>query len=269
MKRAGRRRRLPGELDAVHPNAGTRALYRKRLERLIAEMNRSVKHWVRTVFDLNKPVMVEIAADTAAADLAAAMRDLSALWLRRFDRGAEELAAWFATDASQRSDYALRQILRKAGFSVRFQITPAMRDILEATVQANVALIKSIPREYLTQVEGMVMRSVQTGRDIGGLTKQIQQQFGVTKRRAALIAKDQNNKATSAMQKARQLELNLYRGVWIHSGGGKEPRPKHVAVDGQEFDIRKGMKVGDKGQWVMPGEEINCRCVWRAVVPGF
>lgn len=263
-----RRRRRRGEIDAVHPNAGTRALYRKRLDILIREMHRSVLHWVRTVYGENEPKMA-MDATTVAQDLAQAMRDLSNIWLRRFDRGAAELAEWFSSDSAQRTDASLRAVLRRAGFTVRFTMTPAARDIIEATVAANVALIRSIPQQYLTQVEGMVMRSVQTGRDIGGLTREIEREYGVSRRRAALIARDQNNKATSAIQKARQVELGLTKGVWIHSGGGKEPRPKHVAASGQEFDLKKGMKVGDKGQWVMPGEEINCRCVWRAVVPGF
>lgn len=266
-----RRRRRHGEIDAVHPNAGTRALYRKRLDVLIREMHRSVLHWVRTVYRENEPVMTAEMAldDTPARDLAQAMRDLSDRWLFRFDRGAKELAAWFAADAATRTDAQLRAVLQRAGFSVRFRMTPAARDIIEATVQANVALIKSIPQQYLTQVEGMVMRSVQTGRDIGGLTREIEREFGVSRRRAAFIAKDQNNKASSAIQKARQLELGIQRGVWIHSGGDKEPRPKHLAASGEEFDLNKGMKVGDKGNWVMPGEEPGCTCVWRAMVPGF
>ena len=34
-------------LRAVHPNAGVRIAYRKRLDNLIAEMQRSVVWWVR------------------------------------------------------------------------------------------------------------------------------------------------------------------------------------------------------------------------------
>ena len=37
-------------LRAVHPNAGVRIAYRKRLDNLIAEMQRSVVWWVRAAY---------------------------------------------------------------------------------------------------------------------------------------------------------------------------------------------------------------------------
>jgi len=63
-------------------------------------------------------------------------------------------------------------------------MTAAMRDVVDATIHANVALIKSIPSQYFDQVEGIVMRGVQTGRDVGQVTKDLEGRLGVTKRRA-------------------------------------------------------------------------------------
>lgn len=204
-----------------------------------------------------------------AAELQKAIDELADRWLARFDEAAPDLARYFATATRKRSDAQLMAALDKSGITVNFKMTPAVRDVARATVEQNVQLIRTIPQQYLAGVQGDVMRSVQTGRDIGQLAKSLQHKYGVTKRRAAFIARDQNNKATSAIQKARQLDLGLERGIWMHSTGGKEPRPKHVRADGEEFDLQKGMKVGDDGGWVMPGEEPNCRCVWRAVIPGF
>jgi SPP1 gp7 family putative phage head morphogenesis protein len=204
-----------------------------------------------------------------AREFQRAMRALAERWNLKFENIAPDLARWFAMSSRRQTERSLKAILAKGGYSVSFRMTAAARDILAATVNANVGLIKSIPQEYLTQVEGMVMRSVQTGRDLGQLTRDLQRQYHVSRKRAAFIARDQNNKATSAIQKARQLELGLNEGIWMHSGGGKEPRPKHVRASGTRFKLTKGLKIGDKGQWVMPGEEINCRCVWRAVIPGF
>jgi hypothetical protein len=74
-------------------------------------------------------------------------------------------------------------------------------------------------------IEGLVMRSVQTGRDLGQLMKDLQEQFGVTRRRAAFVARDQNNKATASMTRARQHEPGITQAIWVHSGAGKHPRP--------------------------------------------
>ena len=92
--------------------------------------------------------------------------------------------------------------------------------------QENVSLIKSIASQFHTQVEGMVMRSVTEGRDLSALTKDLQKRFGVTKDRAAFIALDQNNKATSAIQRERQTALGIEEGIWMHSHAGKVPNSR-------------------------------------------
>lgn len=250
------RRRDEVVLHAVRPNVGVEAMYRRRLRKLIDEMHASIAYWIEAAYKANEPAM---AADEAPyAALRAALRKLRARWQRNFNQAAEDLARYFAKDVADRSDAALRSILRRGGFSVKFTMTPAARDIIGATVAENVSLIKSIPQQYLKDVEGAVMRSVQTGRDLGSLTKELQRSYGVTYRRAALIARDQNNKATSAMQAARQKELGITEAIWQHSHAGKVPRPSHVKMDGRRYDVAKGMWDPDEGKFIWPGELINC-----------
>lgn len=269
LRNAAARRKKGGSvtLRPLHPNVGLRVVYRRKLDALIKAMNDSVVYWLRAAFRADPPRMALDALP--AKELQAAVRDLSRRWERNFDEAAPALAEWFARSNRKRTDASLRAILKKGGFSVEFRMTPAARDILQATVNANVGLIKSIPSEYLTQVEGMVMRSVQTGRDLGQLTKDLERQYGVTRRRAALIARDQNNKATSAIQKARQVELGITEAIWMHSGGGKKPRPTHVKNDGERYDVTKGWYDPAVRKRIWPGELINCRCVARSVIPGF
>jgi hypothetical protein len=205
---------------------------------------------------------------TAAERIAEAFAKLSKRWQRKFDEAAPRLARWFATAASKRSDITLQRILRDGGFSVRFTMTPAARDIIDAAVAENVSLIRSIPQEYLTQVEGAVMRSVRQGRDLGPLAKELRSQYGVTKRRAALIARDQNNKATADMTRARQVEKG-YKAIWRHSHAGKVPRRTHVANDGKTYDPVKGWYDPDEKKLIWPGTLINCRCFSQTIIPGF
>jgi SPP1 gp7 family putative phage head morphogenesis protein len=237
------------------------------LEKLIDEMHDSVLYWLGAAYKANEP---KIAQDKAipATVLEVAIRKLAKRWLKRFDDAADALAEYFSQRMIDRSDNALKSILKKAGFTVKFRMTQAAKDVLQATVNQNVGLIKSIPQDYFNEVQGLVMRSVQTGRDLGQLTKDLTQRYDITKKRAALIARDQNNKATSAIHRARQVELGITQAIWRHSGGGKHPRPKHVAADGKKYDVNKGLPIGDQGQYVFPGEEINCRCVSISVIPG-
>lgn len=255
----------PKTARAVRPNVGTRTLYQRKLERLVDEMANSVQYWILATY---RAEVTPLAQDASPARvLAEAMRKLSKRWLRKFDKLSLELAQWFAKDASARSDAALMSSLRDAGFTVRYQPTRGMQNATQAIVQENVALIKSIPEQYLKNVEGAVMRSVATGRDLGSLAAYLERQHGVTKRRAAFIARDQNNKATSALNTVRQLDLGIEKGVWRHSGAGKVPRPTHVAESGKTFDLRKGAFI--EGEWIRPGEKPNCRCTWSPVIPGF
>jgi uncharacterized protein with gpF-like domain len=225
-------------LPAVHPNVGLEAAYRRRLRALVEEMHRSFDYWLKAAYRRNEPAIAQ--DEVPAAELQKAIDELTKQWRRRFKEGSIDLAKWFATKASRRSDDALRAILRRSGISVEFQMSPAMRDILRATIEQNVSLIKSIPEQYLTQVQGAVMRSVQTGRDLGSLAKELEEHYGVTRRRAAIIARSQNNLATSSMTAARQNEVGITKCKWLHSHGGKEPRRTHVAESGKEYNPAVG-----------------------------
>lgn len=249
-------------LRPVHPNVGIQAAYRKRLDALIAEMNDSILYWIGAAYK-----KTGIAQDeSATAMLRRALRKVSKQWQDRFDEGADDLARWLAQKTKSYSDIALASILKDAGFAVEFKMTSAMNDAYQAVIGENVNLIKSIASEHLTQVETLVMQSVQTGRDLGTLSKELQARYGVTKRRAALIARDQNNKATATVTRVRQQGLGITTAIWKHSHAGKTPRPSHLKADGQEYEIAKGMFLD--GKWVWPGTEINCRCVSRSVIPG-
>lgn len=264
------RSRLP---PPVRSNAGIEAAYRKRLLRLIDDMHRSLTYWLRAAYRKREPHSATLmAADASpAVTLRDAMRRLTRYWMRKFDDAASGLAGYFATTAFRRSDATLSAILNRGGFSVKFRMGRAANDVLQAAVAENVGLIKSIAQQHLSRVEGDVMRSVQTGRDLEQLVGDLERNYGVTRRRAELIARDQNNKATATIIRVRQAELGITEAVWVHSGGGKEPRPSHLKAgrDRVRYDVKKGWYDPDEDRYVFPGELINCRCVSRPVIPGF
>jgi SPP1 gp7 family putative phage head morphogenesis protein len=230
-------------------------------------MDRSIGYWITAAYRKNAPSLAQ--DELPVETLRRAIRALTRRWQAKFNDLAGDLASYFAQSVSQRSDAALKAALKRGGFTVDFKMTRAQRDVLNAVTHENVALIKSIPAQHLQKVEGLVMRSVSTGRDLGTLSKELQAQFGVTKRRAALLSRDQNNKATAALTRARQIEIGITEAVWQHSSAGKVPRPAHVAMNGKTYDVKEGMWDRDEKKFVFPGELINCRCVSRAVVKGF
>ena len=256
-------------LRPVHPNAGIRAAYRKKLLALVDEMLDSYLYWVRAAYRRNPPEMAM--DDVPARELEKALAGLAKRWEKNFDTASKELAKYFATKVEKRSSAALQGILKRGGFTVEFKMSAALRDVMTATVAENVSLIKSIAPQFHSQVSVMVMQSVSAGRDLAPLTRQLQKQFGVTRRRAELIARDQNNKATAQITRARYVDLGIQKAVWLHSGGGKTKRPTHVKQSGKPFDMAEGWYDPDPRvkRFIQPGELINCRCVCRAVVKGF
>lgn len=258
-------------LAPVRPNVGIELAYRRALMRLVDRMQADIDALLKPTYGMLAPAIV--AQDAApAVELAGLMRGLRRRWEANFDRAAPELAAYFAQAAQDRSSRTLSAILRRAGLTVQFRMTPAAQEVYDAAVIENVGLIRSIAQQHLQEVEGMVMRSAQHGRDLGPLAKSLRARYGITKRRAALIARDQNNKATAVITRVRQKELGITQARWVHSHAGKTPRPDHVAFSegrggGPYYDVEKGALIS--GERIFPGELINCRCVSRSVIPGF
>lgn len=275
---------------AVHANRGIESKYRKELQRMIAEMHGSLEYWITAAYRKNPPALaaaVEQAQDanikTQRTRAIAANRDawqakygpsakmkkiideLAARWIARFDEWAPKVAEAYLQDMFNASDRAMRQALKDAGWTVEFKMTSAVKDAFSASLDANVGLIRSIPGQYLQQVEGIVMRSYSSGRDLATMVADLKQLYPTASNRAELIARDQSNKANAVVNRARQLELGITEAIWMHSHAGKNPREDHVAANGKRYNIADGCKIS--GEFIQPGHEINCRCTSRPILP--
>lgn len=260
---AAKKEPKPKTARAVHANKAVEARYRKTLEALIKEMSNSTEYWVSAQYKKAEPMLAEDALP--AAEMAARVKEVAKRWIGRFNAMADDIAKRFAAGGIKSTDNSFQASLKDAGWAVDFKMTRAMQDVAKAAVVENVALIRSIPQQYFTDIEGIVMRGYSQGRNLGEITSELQSRYGVTKRRAALIARDQNNKLTAVTTQARRIELGITEAVWQHSHAGKEPRKSHVAADGKKFEIAKGCLID--GDHILPGQLINCRCSSKSVLP--
>lgn len=254
----------------VWPNAGLEAWYRKTLQALIREMSSDVLKAVRVAY-LKSPPAFGFGQD-APNDrtlLRKAMEKWGALWVKRLDRLSLSLAPKFASKSRVVTDRMVASSFRAAGLTVKFQPTPGMRKAYAAVVDENVHLIKSIPTQYLDKVQTTVYRNAMKGGDLKSMVDGIQKVYETTHKRAALIARDQNNKAKAVFEAQRRKEMGIEKAKWMHSHAGMEPRPSHVAMNGVLYDINKGLYDTQVKQFVHPGELINCRCSSKAVIEGF
>jgi SPP1 gp7 family putative phage head morphogenesis protein len=138
---------------------------------------------------------------------------------------------------------------------------PWLQDQLKIFAAQNSQLITSLADQELERVASIIERSLQQGSSIKNITDQIQKSFGINRRRATLIARDQTTKLNSNLTRLRQQEVGVEEYVW-QTAGDERVRPSHKANDGKTFRWDKPPKTGH------PSFEINCRCVALPVLEG-
>lgn len=134
-----------------------------------------------------------------------------------------------------------------------YRAEPWLREMQELWVSENTRLIKSIPDDELSDMEGIIQRGVMNGSGADTIKKQIQERYGVTERRAKLIAVDQTGKANSALTKQRQSDAGISGYKWRGVLDERE-RPEHKAREGNSYKWNKPPPDGH------PGQPIRCRC---------
>jgi SPP1 gp7 family putative phage head morphogenesis protein len=256
-------------LKPVRPPVAISREYHKRLKAMLQEMDRSLYWWLRAEYRKLEPVIV---GDAAYSDMTAKMRYLAREWKKKYNLKAAELAAWFAGSVQKHTTNNLQRQMKKSklvelGFDLDFAYhSQRERAIFNSIVAQNVNLIKSIASEHLTKVQGVVLRGIETGHDLGRMTEDLEKTFGVSERRAAIIARDQTAKATNNLSRQRLLDYGVTRGKWLHTSSGKTYRDSHVQMDGEIYDIEQGCYDDDYGDYVQPGELVNCHCVCIPVI---
>lgn len=254
------------EAKPVYDNEGITAWYR---EHLVCRARRMLEDALRIIEKHYRPAQDRMALDDdPIVTLRIEMRKWSRRWQKRFDYLSKEMSDSFAGKSQRYTDAMVKKRMREAGFTVRFKPTAQMVSAYRAVAARQVGLIKSIPQQFAKDVEQAVWNAVSKGGAMGALSKELRAKYGVTYRRAALIARDQNNKAKTVMENARRDELGITEATWLHSHAGRHPRPTHLAMHGKRFKIADGMYDSAVKRKVQPGELVGCRCSSRSVIPG-
>lgn len=168
---------------------------------------------------------------------------------------AETLAKTVVSKQGQQSDSQLSDmILRQTGIDFSGLMSDeALGDAVDEAVSANIALINSIPQQYLDRVEQAVMASLQAGTLNATLADDLLNIEGITKNRAKLIARDQLGKINSRLSQLRQQSLGITHYYWSTSLD-ERVRDKHRRWEG---DLIAWDSPPPDGH---PGQAIQCRC---------
>lgn len=270
-KQAWIERRKPKAIygGVISPSAAVEERYYRELVRKIDQMTQETEKQIIRMF--NGDVAEEyFAMDASVTSQATKLTNaLFKKFSQLFGAQSKRLAENFANQSDKASSSSVHKSLEElsGGLSLSTKnLDGQVKEILKATIEENVSLIKSIPEKYLTQVQGAVMRSITQGRGLQDLVPYLKKQKGITIRRARMIAHDQTRKAMNNLSKGRLTNVGLNQYEWLHTGGSQEPRKDHIALSGKIFSFTGEKMAEDKDGPCIPGERINCRCRFRPVI---
>jgi SPP1 gp7 family putative phage head morphogenesis protein len=235
-------------------------------------MEREVLREVEALFEAHTGDSMAYAMDASVASqariLSNAMRDKFA---KLFGKLATDAADYMTNrvekDSAVKLNLSLKEMSGQLVLNTRV-FNDSLRDVLTATVAENVSLIKRVPEKYLDNVQGSVMRSIQSGQGLADL-KPALEEYGVkTRNWAKNVALDQTRKAYNGINAARMQALGVTKFEWVHSGGSNHPRAYHRdTLNGKifAFDDLPHLDGPEQGERGMPGQAPYCRCTMRPV----
>lgn len=140
-----------------------------------------------------------------------------------------------------------------------FRNEPFLAPLAEGWVRTNTDLIKSIPTQLNSGLEGMIRRSVMNGSSIKDLKAQIQKEYNTTDYRAKLIAQDQTLKLNADLTRYRLQSVGVKEYHW-RTVNDSRVRDSHIARNGKVYNFDKPPAGG-----LHPGQEVRCRCRAEAI----
>lgn len=245
------------------------ATYHTELRRIVREVRKDIDTYVMsavksTSFEYTADgVSTHVVMDSYVDVIAGALKLVRERWSSpQFNALATRIARKFVTTANNSN---AERTKRDLGIDV-FVDNSELRDYVQASIYDNVRLIESIPAQYLTQVDSIVLSGVRSGSRPSAIAKQLQGQFGVTERRAKLIARDQSNKINSNLSQMRQTAAGFEYFRWETSHDERvRDRHRHVAervtAYGRGIFKYDNPPIVDQNVPQLPGEPIQCRCI--------
>ncbi len=244
--------------------------YNADLQRIVREIQQDINKTIMPLVRSLEPQYSRDSVTVATNDqwgeiLAGAFDALKGRWQSiQFQGLANRLAGQFVRTANQTN-------VDRSGFGIDiFTGSQDLNDYLAASVFDNSRLIMSIPDQYLTQVESIVMTNVRAGGRPAAISKLLQRQFGITKNRAKLISRDQTSKINGDLSMKRQQSAGFTYFQWIDSDDSRV-RDRHSDIADKVTAYGKGIYRWDNlplsanGTPIIPGQDYQCRCIARPV----
>lgn len=137
---------------------------------------------------------------------------------------------------------------------------PWLVEMLRVWESENLRLIKSIPTQYVSDLQGKITRAINEGQKATDLVDTIKATYDQPVNRAELIAQDQVGKLHSQLVEERMRFIGVKEYKWRGILDARE-RPEHRAREGKVFSWDNPPYDGH------PGVPIRCRCYPEPIWP--
>lgn len=242
-------------LNLVPPNKGVEREYKKKLDKLVDAMSKSVMYWL----------LVDYGGRTAK-QVATELQKRVKQWKKVFGKESDKIAEWFVKTTKKHTNDGMKKAFADAGLKMKRGISLNTEKAIEIE---NQDLIESIPEKYFTGVETVAMLAMLYAWKKTDLTKELEKRYNITMRRVKVIAADQTHKTTELFKRDICENNNIREAKWVYTYRSEKPRESHIMMDGQIFDLDKGALTPEGDAFIMPGQLINCKCDFRPIIREF
>lgn len=248
------RRRLPPQL----PPITIEREYATGLIRLLAPTFAAYEPLIRQAADLAASAKrMDAGEGKRVRDLVNMAREATSKTIRRSD--IEALARKFAARTATHQRVQLNKQVHAALGADPVLADRGLAQASDQFIHENAALITTIPEKLHGDVEAMVQRAISSSAPSPRLGKHIEERFGISKRHARFIARDQVSKHAGKLNRIRQKELGIDSFQW-DALGDERVRPWHAdELDGNEYRWDEP-PLSERGEPIFPGDDYACRC---------
>lgn len=189
----------------------------------------------------------------------ARLRDYAAA----LDPWAQQAAANMVKAVARKNDASWRSAAERWGIDLRGMLEADVTAAVNARIQENIRLIKSLPGDAADRVGELAQKALLSGERVDQVAQEIAAQGDVTRHRARVIALTEVSKAGAALTQARAESVGSEGYIWRTARDG-QTRPSHAAMEGRF--VRWDSPPTLDNMTGHAGEFPNCRCYPEPVV---
>lgn len=261
-RQAGRKKGTKADLPIIEGRLGTEKAYYAALRSLLAEIARETRESVIPLYEAEQAARRAQRAYTGDADPAWFSR-LRALIVGLQRVASDTVDRVLRLESIRHTDQFLAAAKKAIDIDLRSVVQQEdLADYLTEAAGRNGSLITGLADDTLKRIEQTVYNNSIAGNSVTTLRKALQEDFGVSDRRAKLIARDQTAKLNSDLNRRRQEQAGVTSYTWTTSRD-ERVRERHRQLDGKVY--KWGEATGAENG-LPPGQPINCRCISRGLV---